>query len=349
MKYLLLLILLIAVACSDKPEESADTPVGTSAAIFVKTAAVERTQVSPPILASGMVATSSEARVSFKTGGVIKRTFVEEGAVVAKGQLLAAIALTEIDAQVRQTKEGLAKAKRDLERAQNLHADSIATYEQVQNAGTAVDLATQNVQIAEFNRQFSEIRAPFHGKVVRQLLFEGEVTGPGMPVYYLMGAGSQDWILQVGLSDRDWARLQLGDLAKVTLDAYPGDTLPATVSQLAVVANPQSGTFDAELRLQPLGKAPGRRPGGLGDDPAEKRTYLCPDPHRGARGKQRQTCFCLHLRLQGSCQAHSGADRFSFRGKSGRHPGFGRGGRRHHRRSALFAGRAGYFHSVINH
>ncbi len=254
MKYLLLLILLIAVACSDKPEESADTPVGTSAAIFVKTAAVERTQVSPPILASGMVATSSEARVSFKTGGVIKRTFVEEGAVVAKGQLLATLDLTEIDAQVRQTKEGQAKAKRDLERAQNLHADSIATYEQVQNAGTAVDLATQNVQIAEFNRQFSEIRAPFHGKVVRQLLFEGEVTGPGMPVYYLMGAGSQDWILQVGLSDRDWARLQLGDQAKVTLDAYPGDTLLATVSQLAVVANPQSGTFDAELQLQPKGK-----------------------------------------------------------------------------------------------
>lgn len=253
MKYFLFLALFIA-ACSDKPGESPDTPAGTSAAIFVKTAAVERTQVSPPILASGMVATSSEARVSFKTGGVIKRAFVEEGAMVAKGQLLATLDLTEIDAQVRQAKEGLAKAKRDLERAQNLHRDSIATYEQVQNAGTAVDVATQNVQIAEFNRQFSEIRAPFHGKVVRQLLFEGEVTGPGMPVYYLMGAGAQDWILQVGLSDRDWARLQLGDQAKVTLDAYPGDTLPATVSQLAVVANPQSGTFDAELRLQPKGK-----------------------------------------------------------------------------------------------
>ncbi|MDV7400678.1 hypothetical protein RZS08_55190, partial [Arthrospira platensis SPKY1] len=97
--------------------------------------------------------------------------------------------LTEIEAQVRQAKEGLDKARRDLQRAQNLYADSIATLEQVQNATTAVEVATQSVEIAEFNRQFSEIRAPFAGKVVAKLLNEGEVTGPGTPVFYLIATG----------------------------------------------------------------------------------------------------------------------------------------------------------------
>ena len=244
-------IALFVSACSEKQEEAVKE---TSSLIYVKTAPIERTSIVPPVMASGIVSAANEARVSFKTGGIIKNTLVDEGDVVKAGQLLATLDLTEIDAQVRQAKEGVEKAKRDLERAKNLYADSIATLEQVQNATTALDVASQNVQIAQFNRQFSEIRAPFSGKIVRKLLNEGEVTGPGIPVYYMIGAGQQDWVVKAGLSDRDWARLHHGDPARVHLDAYPGDTFEATVSQLADVANPSSGTFDAELRISPKGK-----------------------------------------------------------------------------------------------
>ncbi|MCB9284183.1 MAG: efflux RND transporter periplasmic adaptor subunit [Lewinellaceae bacterium] len=256
MKYISLATILAVLfsACSSNPEAEPTSQSQPSSVVYVKTAAVERSELSPSIHASGIVGTSNEARVSFKTGGVIRRTLVDEGDLVKAGQLLATLDLTEIDAQVRQAKEGLEKSKRDLERAQNLYADSIATLEQVQNATTAVEVATQNVQIAEFNRQFSEIRAPFAGKIVAKLLNEGEVTGPGMPVFYLIGAGQQDWVVKVGLSDRDWARLHEGDEAVVHLDAYPGESFTAAVSKLADVANPMSGTFDAELKLQPKGK-----------------------------------------------------------------------------------------------
>jgi RND family efflux transporter MFP subunit len=250
--YLLLFPLFLASCSPSAPEENGG-PQKTNV-IYVKTAPVERSELSPSIHASGLVGTSNEARVSFKTGGVIRRTLVEEGDVVKSGQLLATLDLTEIDAQVKQAKEGLEKSRRDLERANNLYADSIATLEQVQNATTAVEVAAQTVQIAEFNRQFSEIRAPFAGKIVAKLLNEGEVTGPGMPVFYLIGTGNQDWVVKVGLSDRDWARLHLGDRAEAQLGAYPGETFSATVSKLADVANPASGTFDAELKIDPKGK-----------------------------------------------------------------------------------------------
>lgn len=246
------LFLFLASCSPSAPEEESSAP--KTNVIYVKTAPVERSELSPSIHASGLVGTSNEARVSFKTGGVIRRTLVDEGDVVKAGQLLATLDLTEIDAQVRQAKEGLAKSRRDLERANNLYADSIATLEQLQNATTAVDVAAQTVQIAEFNRQFSEIRAPFAGKIVVKLLNEGEVTGPGMPVFYLIGTGSQDWVVKVGLSDRDWARLHLGDRAEAQLGAYPGETFAASVSKLADVANPASGTFDAELKIDPKGK-----------------------------------------------------------------------------------------------
>jgi RND family efflux transporter MFP subunit len=247
-----ILLALLFVACSQQAEQVAE-PSETNV-VYVKTAPVERSERTPSIFASGLVGTAEEARVSFKTGGVIRRTFVDEGEVVKAGQLLATLDLTEIEAQVRQAREGLDKARRDLERAQNLYADSIATLEQVQNATTAVEVATQSVEIAEFNRQFSEIRAPFAGKVVAKLLNEGEVTGPGTPVFYLIATGRKDWIVKVGLSDRDWARLHEGDEATVRLDAYPDVIFPARVSKLADVANSMSGTFDAELQLDPKRK-----------------------------------------------------------------------------------------------
>ena len=47
---------------------------------------------------------------------------------------------------------------RDLQRVTNLHADSVATLEQVQNAGTALEVARQNQTIAQFNQQYSEVQ-----------------------------------------------------------------------------------------------------------------------------------------------------------------------------------------------
>ena len=46
------------------------------------------------------------------------------------------------------------------------------------------------------------------------------------------------------------ARLALRDPAQVWLDAYPGDTLKAEVSEIAEVADPLTGTFSVKLRIE---------------------------------------------------------------------------------------------------
>ena len=64
-----------------------------------------------------------------------------------------------------------------------------------------------------------------------------------------MGNAKSDWVIKSGLSDRDWARVNKGDLASISFDAYPGKTYRAKVSQLADTGNPGSGTFDVEFVL----------------------------------------------------------------------------------------------------
>ena len=241
------LVLLMFTACGKKEKTSEETKSAPDTAIPVRVVSISSEVVSIPVQVSGVVSASNEARPAFKTGGVIARILVEEGAHVRKGQLLATLNLTEINAQVQQAAEAVAKSKRDLTRAKNLYADSVATLEQVQDATTGLSLAEQSFQIAQYNQSYSEIRSPISGKVVKKLMNQGEVVGPGTPVFYILGDGQADWVIKSGLVDRDWARLRLGDRAEVHLDAYPDRTFAAKVSQLADVGNPQSGTFDAEF------------------------------------------------------------------------------------------------------
>lgn len=241
------LVLLMFTACGKKEKSSEETKSTPDQSIPVRVVSISSEVVSIPVQVSGIVSASNEARPAFKTGGVIARILVEEGTHVRKGQLLATLNLTEINAQVQQAAEAVAKSKRDLSRAKNLYADSVATLEQVQDATTGLSVAEQSFQIAQYNQSYSEIRSPISGKVVKKLMNQGEVVGPGTPVFYILGDGQADWVIKSGLVDRDWARLRLGDRAEVHLDAYPDRTFVAKVSQLADVGNPQSGTFDAEF------------------------------------------------------------------------------------------------------
>lgn len=251
--FFLLPIIWLAAACqSDKKTEAAAEV--TEARIPVELRQVQTQTTADPVYLSGLVFNEKEARLSFKTGGIIQRIYVDEGDRVAAGQLLATLDLTEIAAQVSQSKQGVDKARRDLDRAKNLFADSVATREQLQNATTAYEVAKESQRIADFNRQFSEIRAPHAGRIVRKLMNEGELAGPGTPLFFMDGQGESAWVLRAGVPDRDWARIAEGDKAEVVFDAWPDEVFTGIVSNKAIAADPKSGSFEIEIQVQPKGK-----------------------------------------------------------------------------------------------
>jgi RND family efflux transporter MFP subunit len=254
------LVLLTGGCGNQAPVRSEDTESAVvDERIPVRTAAVEFVQKSLPIHATGTLTSSAEQRLSFKIGGVIHRVFADEGDVVQAGQVLAELDKTEIDAQVTQARQALLKSERDLQRVEGLYRDSSATLELLQNATTGRDIARESVRIAEFNRQYAEIRATRGGKIIRKLMNEGEITGPGTPVFVLFETGPNDWIVKVSVSDRDWARAQIGMPARVRLDAYPEIVFNGRVRDLAPAADPANGLYAVEIGIQPQGRrfAPG--------------------------------------------------------------------------------------------
>lgn len=261
--HLLLFIFITTLvwACGSKADNNTHetTAVTDEAVIPVKLAPISTVTRAEPVVASGLVASAQEARLSFKIGGVINQMLVDEGQSVRKGQLLATLDLTEINAQVSQAQLANEKAERDLGRVKSLYADTAATLEQLQNATTGTNVAKQNLTIAQFNQNFAQIRSTVDGTVTRKVANAGEFISSGASVYQISSNRPTDWVVRVGVSDKDWARLRMKNRASITLDAYPGRTFSGTISELAQAADPGNKLYEVEVRINSSGAklAPG--------------------------------------------------------------------------------------------
>ena len=248
-------IIVLLQACAGKASQKKMVP--DTDAIAVKLMPVGHDSATLNIQASGLLATENEARLSFKIGGIIQNVLVEEGQMVKKGQLLALLRSDEVAAQIEQVNLSITKAQRDYQRMLNLYQDSVATLEQLQNAKTGVDIARQSLQQAAFNQQYSRIYAPASGFIVKRSGNAGELANAGNPVITMnIVSNESQWVLKVGLPDKEWAVIRSGDKADVQLDAFPGEIFSATVSRKSLAADAVSGSFQIELQIKPGKHAP---------------------------------------------------------------------------------------------
>jgi RND family efflux transporter MFP subunit len=248
---ILALASILIQSCADGKSEVLTIPKSTEA-IPVKVMDIKSADESLSIISSGQITTDNEVILSFKIGGVVENIFVKDGDPVKKGQVLARLNQREISAILTQAKYAFEKAQRDLDRVTNLYRDSVVSLEQLQNSKTAFDVAQAQLENVKFNQTYSQIVAPSNGFVLKKFLNPGQVVGVGDPILKVNGAADGNWILKVNASDKQWANLQVGEDAQVTLDAFPGKSFNASVSRKSESADPQTGTFSVELQLKKL-------------------------------------------------------------------------------------------------
>jgi RND family efflux transporter MFP subunit len=243
--YLNTATLLIMLAGCSPAEQKEITEIKP---IPVRTMQAEVKEYKVAVRATGLLSTTTEMKLSFKTGGIISQLNVREGISIHRGDVLAELDLSEVRAQVDQAYIGLEKAKRDLTRAGNLYRDSVVTLEQYQNANSAFEVAKSQVLIADFNLKHSRIEAPSDGTIQKILVETSELIGSGYPAI-LFASTENDWVVRASLTDKDIVKLSLGDSAKVYMDAFPGIAFRAKITELGAVADPVTGTYETELMI----------------------------------------------------------------------------------------------------
>jgi HlyD family secretion protein len=212
-------------------------------------------QATTLLSATGYVEAERKADLSPKITSRITVLNVTEGSRVAKGDVIARLDHTDLDAQLADAKAGWVNAKAELERQKALLREGLAPQSAL-DAAVAQEASTRaRVAYAEALLSYTEIRAPFAGVVTAKRAFVGEAVSPfgSSP----SGGGSGGAIvtlvefssLYVGADVNESNLGKLGDRqpAEITLDAVPDKTYHGSLRQIVPAADRQKGTVRVKV------------------------------------------------------------------------------------------------------
>lgn len=199
-----------------------------------------------------------QVTVSSKMLGRIRELFVDEGTAVKAGQIIAILSDNDLRTQENQFKTGLIaaqknvvlvtvglkKAQADFERANIQYKDGCISKEQYENSQSALETtqAQYSIALAQVNNtraQLEVIRtellntkiyAPIPGIIAKRSVRAGEIVQPGQAIVAINNLG-EIWITANFEETEIW-RLKVKQLAKISVDAYPFDTLYGHVVQI---------------------------------------------------------------------------------------------------------------------
>jgi hypothetical protein len=70
-----------------------------------------------------------------------------------------------------------------------------------------------------------------------------------MPILAINEKSYYNWLLKVGLSDKDWAMVEKGNSAKVLIDAFPEKIFNGKVLRKSLAADMGTGSFEVEINV----------------------------------------------------------------------------------------------------
>lgn len=136
----------------------------------------------------------------------------------------AVLSLDSAESQLQTTLASLeaVKAQREVTATQGITADS----QIVQSRGQLTD--------AELNLSFTKITSPVDGVVITRKLNEGETVQASMtaPQLYEIAEDLSEMHLDTNIDESDISRVQIGQEASFTVDAYPGQQFRGEVIQI---------------------------------------------------------------------------------------------------------------------
>jgi len=268
---LLLLALAAAPAgCATKASASSTTEA-TVQPVHVETAEVREQPMPRTLALTGTLRGARQTDLAANAAGRVLETFVERGAEVKKGDLLArldvrAAALTAAEAQANAalTRAQEETATRECERFKALldngaisRAEHDRIADQCRNAPLSVAAASARARAASQSVGDGQIRAPFDGIVTERFIEVGEYVRHDSRVASLISKGPLR--LEFTVPEASLAAVTPGGALTFTVSAYPDRSFAGTVRWVGASVRETTRDLVAEAEVQ--GPDPALRPG----------------------------------------------------------------------------------------
>lgn len=266
---------LIAAATAAFPADAAPSPdAGTERTFAVRTARPERATIANVLVKTGELAAPARVKLCAKVSGRLDETRLADGSDVTEGTRAArGDVLARIDAREWRVKRDAAaaavaaaraesdSARREFARAEKLRQSGAATQQEFDAALSARDRAAAalaeaecDLAAAELDLSECEVRAPFDGVVESKSLHPGALVSPSGEIFGFVATDPLHALFDVPTTALPL--LKPGETkVGVTVDAYPGETLPLVVADVFPTADAATRTVRAKAILpNPAGK-----------------------------------------------------------------------------------------------
>jgi RND family efflux transporter MFP subunit len=224
---------------------------------------------------SGPIIVEHQIEVMSQRDGIVAKIFVDTGARVKAGQLLAKLDDRQIaanleaaraksrgiEADLKNWQSEAQVLKADYARAQNLWDLGLTSEEQLQHAKykaesdqwdikrveESLNTARQEQRSLEIELEKTKIIAPFQALVARRYLHEGQNVAKGDRMFWITAEGPL--LMRFTVPENFFGRLKPGQLLEVNSPDVPGESHAARVKQVSPVIDPSSGTFEVLVEL----------------------------------------------------------------------------------------------------
>lgn len=255
-------LMLVSACSSDDKNASTSANEAVKVQVYKAETTVPRSRV---MRLTGQIQALNKAELSFRVMGNLTSLPVIEGDYVKKGQVLASVKSSDIEAMksrvqanIREAEAMLSNAEKDLQRFESLFKSGSATQKELDDVRTGHAMAKSRVEAAhqaakevDASLDYAKILAPFDGLITKKFMQEGQMAAPGMPVVGIEGINQFKVVARAPESQVRF--LKKGDRAVVFIESA-GAELTASISQI----NPSSAFTGAqyELTLIPLNEHP---------------------------------------------------------------------------------------------
>ena len=249
-------------ARADLDKETAEMAIPTVSVVQPKRGAPAQEVVLP-----ANVQAYIDSPIYARTNGYLKHWYVDIGAHVKAGQLLADIETPEVDQQLRQSRADLATAEANLNLSQItatryadlLKTDSVSKQDADNAAGdyaakqATVQSAQANVRRLEELQAFEKIYAPFDGVITARntdigaLIDSGSSGGTRSELFHI--AQPDKLRVYVNVPEVYSQAAKPGLTADLALSEFPGRLFPGTLVRTAEAIDQSTRTLLVEIRV----------------------------------------------------------------------------------------------------
>jgi len=227
----------------------------------IKTQKVHKQDISASVSATGIIKPQigAEVRIGTRASGIVTNLYVNIGDYVKKGQLLAKIDASELNAKHQQAKANLKYAKTTLkyaklefERIKKLNAKQYVSQQVFEEAEKNVEVAKaivlqekSNVDYANIQLDYTKIFASTEGVIGSVSTQKGETVASAFTSPTFVTIIDLDRLeVWAYIDETDIGRIEVGQKASFTVDTYPETEFSGTVMAIYPKAEIQNNVVN---------------------------------------------------------------------------------------------------------